>query len=556
MTILRVNMSQKKVTTEALLEDKVLGGRALVDYLLTEYGSPTAHPLSDESVLIVAPGLLAGTSAPMSGRLSKVGKSPLTGGIKEANVGGTAAHKLGRLGIRAIMVEGKSQDWQILKVTAQGATLESAGDIKGLTNYPACDKLRERYGDKVGILTIGPAGEMKLANSTVGVTDLDGRPSRHAARGGLGAVMGAKGLKAVVIDDTGGKVRKPVEEEAFKAAVKAATDAIKNGPATEALHMLGTLMWVDADNERGSLPSNNHRLGSFEKHENINATRFGELIKARGGSMGHGCLPGCVIRCSTVFNDPSGNFLTAALEYETISLLGANLGIDDLDAIARMDRKCDELGIDTMELGNTIGILNDVGLFTFGDAKKAESYLEEIEKATPMGRILGSGVVVTAKAFGIDRVPAVKGLGIPGHAARSSKGWAVTYATSPQGADHTAGGVAVEHLSSEGQGDRSRTSQIQMAAFDSTGICLFTFLRAKADVIVPMINAFYGVKWTDEAYFEVGKEMLRQERAFNMKAGIGSGADRLPDWMTREPLPPTNAVFDVPQEDVDGVLNF
>jgi len=556
MTIVRVNMFQKTISTETFPKDKIIGGRAMVDYLLSEYGSPTAHPLSEGSVLIVAPGLLAGTSAPMSGRLSIGAKSPLTGGIREANAGGTAAHKLGRLGIRAIMVEGKSEDWQILKVTAQGATLEPAGDIKGLTNYAACDKLRKHYGDKVSILIIGPAGEMKLAISTVGVTDLDGRPSRHAARGGLGAVMGAKGLKVVVIDDTGGKVRKPVDGEAFKTAVKAATDAIKNGPATEALHMLGTAMWVDADNTRGSLPTNNHRLGSFDKHESINATRFTELVKARGGSMGHGCLPGCVVQCSTVFNDSSGNFLTAALEYETIGLLGANLGIDDLDAIARMDRKCDELGIDTMELGNTIGILNDVGLFAFGDAKKAQSYLEEIEKGTPMGRILGSGVVVTAKAFGIDRVPAVKGLGIPAHAARSSKGWAVTYATSPQGADHTAGGVVVEHLSSEGQGDRSRTSQIQMAAFDATGICLFTFLRAATNVIVPLINALHGVNWTEEEYLELGKEMLRQERAFNMKAGIGPGADRLPDWMRKEPLPPTKAVFDVPQEDIDAVFNF
>ncbi|MCK4825397.1 aldehyde ferredoxin oxidoreductase, partial [bacterium] len=205
MTILRVNMSQKTISTETFPKDKIIGGRAMVDYLLSEYGSPTAHPLSEESALIVAPGLLAGTSAPMSGRLSVGAKSPLTGGIKEANAGGTAAHKLGRLGIRAIMVEGKSEVWQILKVNAQGATLEPAGDIKGQTNYAACDKLRERYGDKVGILTIGPAGEMKLANSTVGVTDPDGRPSRHAARGGLGAVMGAKGLKAMVIDDTGGK---------------------------------------------------------------------------------------------------------------------------------------------------------------------------------------------------------------------------------------------------------------------------------------------------------------------------------------------------------------
>ncbi len=167
--------------------------------------------------------------------------------------------------------------------------------------------------------------------------------------------------------------------------------------------------------------------------------------------MGHGCMPGCVVRCSSDFHDSSGKYLTSAFEYETVVLLGSNLGIDDLDAIARMDRKCDELGIDTIELGCTIGILNDIGLFDFGDAVKAEAFIEEIAKGTPLGRILGSGVEITAKVFGIDRVPAVKGQGLAGHAARFLKGWGVTYATSPQGADHTAGSVLDDPLSPEGR---------------------------------------------------------------------------------------------------------
>jgi len=556
MTILKVDMSEKKVTRQPVPEDKIVGGRAMVDYLVTEYGLPTAHPLSKESVFVVAPGLLAGTGAPQSGRLSIGGKSPLTGGIKEANSGGTAAHKLGRLGIRGIMVEGRSGEWQILKIDTNGAKFEPAGAIVGLKNYEACEKLRQMYGAKCGIIIIGPAGEMKLANSTVAVTDPDGNPARHAARGGLGAVMGAKGLKAIVIDDEGCGVRKPVDEENFKSAAKSLTDAIQNGPFTQALHTLGTAIFVDADNGRGSLPTNNHRLGSFDKSNNINATKFVEMVKARNGSMGHGCMAGCVVRCSSVFHDASKNFITAALEYETIGMLGSNLGIDDLDAIARMDRKCDDLGIDTIELGCTIGILNDVGLFEFGDAAKAEALIDEIAKGTPMGRILGSGVVGTARAFGIDRVPAVKGLGIPAHAARSSKGWAVTYATSPQGADHTAGAVMEEPLSPKGQAERSRLSQIGMAAFDATGICLFTFLGPAPQLIVPAINSLYGISWTVEDYLEMGKEMLRQERGFNAKAGIGPGADRIPDWMRVEPLPPTNALFDVPQEDIDSVFNF
>ncbi len=230
---------------------------------------------------------------------------------------------------------------------------------------------------------------------------------------------------------------------------------------------MGTALY-DGDNGRGSLATEKPSAGKFRKCLKYQCKKISGAVKARGGSMGHGCMPGCVVRCSSKFCDSRGNFVTAALEYETIGMLGSNLGIDDLDVIARMDRKCDELGIDTIELGCTIGILNDVGLFEFGDAARAEALVNEIAQGTPMGRILGSGVVATAKAFGIDRIPAVKGLGIPAHAARSSKGWAVTYATSPQGADHTAGAVMEDPLSPKGQAERSRTSQIGMAAFDAT----------------------------------------------------------------------------------------
>ena len=556
MSVLKVNMTRKDVVSEPFPKDKIVGGRAMIDYLLTEYGSPTAHPLSPEAIFVAAPGLLAGTGAPQSGRISIGGKSPLTGGIKEANSGGTAAHKLGRLGIRAVMVEGRSDAWQILKIDSEGAALEPAGDIVGLTNYPACEKLRRRYGDKIAIIIIGPAGEMKLANSTVAVTDPEDRPARHAGRGGVGAMMGAKGLKAIVIDSSGMSVRKAADPEAFKKAAKTATETIQNGPLTEILHKLGTNVCIDADGDRGSLPSYNHRHGCFDKRKGLCSNTMIELNNARGGSMGNACMPGCIVKCSPIFHDADGNHVTSALEYETVAMLGANLGIDDLDAVARMDRMCDELGLDTIETGCAIGVLNDAGLFEFGDAAKAEAYIDEIGKGTPMGRVIGSGVEACAKIFGIDRIPAVKGQGIPAHSARSLKGWAVTYATSPQGADHTAGVVEEDPLSPVGQVERSRKQQILTAAMDATGLCMFTFIDKTPEVITPMIAALYGVDWTPDDFEALGKEMLRQERAFNIKAGIGPEADKVPDWMRREPLPPTNAVFDVPQEEIDTLFNF
>lgn len=553
MNLLKVDMTKKHVIAEPFPHDQIFGGRGLIDLLANQYGSPTADPLSPESPFVVAPGLLAGTSAPQSGRLSVGGKSPLTGGIKEANSGGTGAQKLGHLGIKGIMVTGKSDAFQVLKIDAQGATLEDAGDIVGLPNYDACAKLTQRHGDKAGIIIIGLAGEMKLANSTVAVTDPDGRPSRHAARGGVGAMMGAKRLKAIVIDDSNGKLRQPVDPEAFKNLVKDATDFIKNYPVTEPLHAMGTALFLDIDNARGSFPTNNHRAGSFDQ---ISTGKYMETLMSQGGTAGHACMAGCVVRCSPLYHEKSGAFVTAALEYETIAMLGANLGIGDMDAIARMDRRCDDLGLDTIEMGATIGILNDVGKFTFGDAKQAEAYIDEIAKGTPLGRVLGNGVVATAREFGITRVPAVKGQAIPAHAARSSKGWAVTYASSPQGADHTAGPVMDDPLSPTGHVERSRMAQMAVAALDSAGFCVFSSLYERPDLVAGMISSLYGVNWTVNEYMGMGAMLLKMEQGFNLKAGIGPEADRIPEWMRTEPLPPTNAVFDVSQEDIDAVLRF
>ena len=556
MNIMKVHMSDREITVEPFPQEKLLGGRALVDYLITEHISPSVNPLSKKNILIFAPGLLAGTSAPSSGRLSIGGKSPLTGGIKEANVGGTVGDKLGKLGIQAIMVEGRAQDWQVLKIDTQGAGLEPAEDIIGLDNYEACERLRLRYGEEISILVTGIAGERKYANSTVAVTDADGNPCRHAARGGVGAIMGAKTLKAIVVDDTGTSLRKAYDKEAFKAAVKAAVKTIKSSPYYKLLHTMGTPGMIDIDNGRGSLPTHNHRMGAFERYKNINAEKIKQLENPRGGSHGRGCMPGCAVQCSNIFNGDDGKYLTASLEYETLAMLGSNLGIDDLDAIARMDRRCDGLGLDTIEAGCTIGVLNDVGLFEFGDSSRAEAYIDEMGKGSPMGRILGNGVEIAAKVLGVDRVPAVKGQGIPAHTARSMKGWGVTYATSPQGADHTAGSVVVDILSPFGQVERSRDSQIINAAFDATGLCHLTFLFKNPEDLLPLIASFYGITFTLDDFMEMGREMMRQERAFNLKAGIGPGADRVPDWMKCEPLAPTNALFDVPQEEIDQFFNF
>ncbi|HUJ70354.1 MAG TPA: aldehyde ferredoxin oxidoreductase N-terminal domain-containing protein, partial [Syntrophorhabdales bacterium] len=282
MNFIKIDMTKGSVTVDPFPRsgplDAMLGGRAVIDRYLTEHVSPRVHPLSSRSPFVVAPGFLAGSTAPSANRLSVGGKSPLTGGIKEANVGGTAGSKIGRLGIQAIVVEGKAAEWQLLKLDQKGLSLEPADFVVGLDNYAACERLRERYGKKIGVLIIGPAGEGLSANSTVAATDPEGRPSRHAARGGVGAIMGAKRLKAMVIDDEGTSLRKAVDDKAFRAAVKSAIETMKSGgPYGEILRSSGTPWFVDLDNSRGSLQTHNYRLGSFDKVSEINASKFIEL---------------------------------------------------------------------------------------------------------------------------------------------------------------------------------------------------------------------------------------------------------------------------------------
>ncbi|MCX8032552.1 MAG: aldehyde ferredoxin oxidoreductase [Thermoleophilia bacterium] len=559
MRDIRVDMTRGEISSQEVPADSLLGGRAFIDWYLTERVSPGVHPLSEENPFIVATGLLAGTSAPSSGRISVGGKSPLTGGVKEANAGGAAGHKLGRIGVRSIVVTGKAPEWMILRVTAEGAYLEPAGDIVGLDNYAAAEKLRERFGPDVGLMIAGIAGERLHANSTVAVTDLEGRPARHAARGGVGAIMGSKRLKAIVIDDSGGSFRKAADPDGFREAVKAASEALRNDPLCQTVHRFGTPFFIQVEHDRGALVSLNHRAGSFEGVKGINADALVAWTEKHGGVLGHRCLSGCVVGCSNVVHDSQGRYLTASFEFETLTMCGANLGISDLESVARIDRRCDELGLDTIETGATIGLLSDAGIYELGNFSRAMELLEEVAKGTPLGRVVASGTETAAKVFGISRVPTVKGQAIPAHAARTSKGWGVTYATSPQGADHTTGAVTADPLSPHGQVDRSRWSQIINTAMDATGLCHFTFLfRSKEliDLIAPMIATLYGVDFTTRDLIELGKKMLLQEREFNRRAGISDVADRLPEWMRKEPLPPTNEVFDVPQEEIDQFFDF
>jgi aldehyde:ferredoxin oxidoreductase len=442
--LIRVNMSNGEVRVEDLGDYASHGGRGLTSMIVSKEVPPTCHPLSDKNKIIIAPGLLSGTNAANSARLSIGAKSPLTGGIKESNVGGNAAFKLARLDIRGIVIEGKAEKGKLycLLLNKDGASLYPADEFKGEKNYDLVEKLKSKHGEKVGIISIGPAGEMMLSAASVAATDTKGHPSRHAARGGMGAVMGSKGLKAIIVNDSATARIEYADFEAFKQAAATFRDSLKSHDITKpdgALATYGTDILINIINKAGALPTRNFKSGRFEGADKISGETMHDVIKERGGSTTHSGCSSCIIKCSNIYLDKNKNYLTSAFEYETIWANGANCGIDDLDAIAQIDRLCDDYGLDTVETGCAIAVAMAGGVKKFGDAAGAIQLVNEIGKGTPLGRILGNGAAVTGQIFGVVDVPVVKRQSIPAYDPRAVKGIGVTYATSTMGADHTSG---------------------------------------------------------------------------------------------------------------------
>jgi aldehyde:ferredoxin oxidoreductase len=575
--ILRINMGPQtppSFLTEEIGKYAGLGGRALTSAVISGEVPPLCHPLGEDNKLVIAPGLLSGSAASMSGRVSVGCKSPLTGGIKEANAGGQGAQVMARLGYAAIVLEGKPQTDDLYKIfiNKDGVKIDIDNSLKKKGNYDTIDQLKKEFGEKATYISIGQAGEMKLGAASIAFTDVELRPTRHAARGGVGAVMGSKGVKAIILDDSGMKMRSPKDPEKFKAANKIFVEGLRKHPVTgQGLPAYGTNVLTNVLNEAGGFPTYNFKQGRFHGASRISGETMAETEKARGGNPTHGCHRGCVIRCSGIYMDKDGHYLTKQPEYETVWSHGGNCGIDDLDAIALMDRLDDDYGLDTIEMGAAIGVAMEAGLAKFGDAKAAIELLKEVGKGTPLGRILGSGAGITGKVFGVERVPVVKNQAMPAYDPRAVQGIGVTYATTTMGADHTAGyavtanilgvGGTVNPLKPEGQIELSRNLQISTAAIDSTGMCLFIAFAILDQpetfaALVDMINAFFGLNMTGDDVAELGKKVLKMERDFNKRAGFTNKDDRLPDFFKKETVPPHNVRFEVTDEELDTVFNF
>jgi aldehyde:ferredoxin oxidoreductase len=572
MKFLRVKMGNREVSVEEVPQVyRGLGGRGLTSTMINAEVSPTCDPLGPENKLILAPGVLSGTSLVNTSRISIGAKSPLTGTIKESNAGGTVAAALGHLGITAVIFEGQAPVGElfIFRIDENGdGSLVPAEAYKGMRTYALAEKMLETYGKKTSVLCIGPAGEQGLTAASIQTTDVDGRPCRAAGRGGLGAVMGAKGLKAIVVDQTGKGTDAIADPQAFKEAAKAFAKAVKAHPFTgRMLPALGTAGMVAPVNSMGAFPTLNATKGVMEGWEKISGEALAKIIQERGGNPSHmGCAQ-CIVHCSNEFVDKEGKYVTSSLEYETIWSMGGMTGIDDFDTIAQLDRLCDDIGVDTMDTGVAVAVAMDAGYKNFGDGPAAIEMVEEIGKGTPFGKNLGNGAAAMGRHFNHKRVPVVKGQAIAAYDPRAMQGNAVTYATSPMGADHTAGNVvgeymtgALDPLKPEGQMEASRKSQIAMASVDCTGLCLLASFALTTPegggAFLKAMNAKFGLQMGPEDIPAMGVRVLKEELDFNRKAGFTSADDRLPRFFYEEALPPHNKVVLISDEQMDQALAF
>lgn len=575
---IRVNMTTMQITTETIPEKYAgLGGRALTSTFVNDEVKPTCHALGKNNKIIFSPGLLSGTSAPNSGRLSVGSKSPLTGTIKECNTGGLFSQKMAKMGIKAFVIEGMPTDdkFYVIKIDMNGVTIDEAPAeiIGGCGNYDAIKILSDKYGAKVGIALTGPAGEHRLPSANISFKDPEGN-IRSAGRGGLGAVLGSKKVKAVVIDDTGASAVPIADIDAFRAASKVFAKALLDHPvAGQGLALYGTDVLVNILNEAGGLPTHNFTDGRIDYNDVISGETLNATITERGGEgkVSHGCHAGCIIRCSQWYADKKGKYVTSGFEYETIWGLGADAGIKDLDIIAYIDRAMDDVGVDSIEIAVAVATAMEGGLIKWGDGEAVLELVKQMANPTPLARIIAGGCSVVGKLCGLFRVPVVKDQAIPAYDPRSVKGMGLTYATTTMGADHTAGycvsgnilkvGADIDPLKKDGQIAYSRAMQIGTAAIDSTGMCLFVYFGiadspAGYQALIDMLNAQYGTSLTSTDVDKLGEYVLKVERDFNKRAGFTNAHDRLPEFFEYEPLPPHNVIWDFTPDEVDEVFNF
>ena len=545
---LNIHLPDQSIQTEELQGEEIIrAGRYFIARKLLDMGAATVDPMSAQNPLIFSAGPFAGTNFSNANRLSVGCKSPLTGGIKEANTGGSFGFALGQLEIAGFTLHGAAPEWTVIRITKDGQiAFESAEPYLGKGNNEVARLLLEKYGKKISFAICGPVGEYLGLMSGISFADTDGRPSRLAARGGVGAVMGTKKVKAIVVDTH--KMPTFHDRQKVMGAVREYGAKLGKEPAIDNFKRLGTAMVADLTNYIGGLPVRNFSAGRLVEEKDgpfkLGGAYIRELNLSRGGKTAHDCMPGCMIECSNVYFDDKGQELVSPLEYETLGLVGSNCGLQDPDQVARLNAVANDLGIDTIELGAMLGVLMEAGQAAFGDADFMMRALDDIRAGNERGRLLAQGAFRVGEHYKVARVPVIKRQGISAYDPRVIEVTGISMMLTAQGADHTVGNLPAfdcKGKSTEELVTVSLGAQVSAATADSLGFCIFgrSVTDTNPQLIVTALNDAHGTALEEPFLKKLGREVLELEWAFNREAGFTDQDDELPSFFYDEALAPT-----------------
>ena len=545
--VLRIELGRKKTSSQPLTKEQTelfLGGRGLgVDILFRELPRGT-NPLSPENKMVFATGPLTGTGAPTSGRYSVITRSPLTGTIFDSNSGGHFGVQLKRSGWDAVVVEGKAEKPSYLWIRDESVEIRNADHIWGSNTHATEDTVKSETDKEAKVACIGPAGERQVLISAI-IND----KHRAAGRGGVGAVMGSKNLKAIAVLGTH---ETPIaNREEFTATVRVGLEAISKNPVTkDSLPNYGTAVLVNVINEIGALPTMNFRRGYFEDADAIS----GETIRERIFEKRVAC-DACTIACGRETKIPGRDRHGEGPEYETIGAFGAACGVRDLEAITEANYLCNEYGLDTISTGSTIACameLSDTGHLTsgprFGDSEAMVNLVKMIGERTGIGNELAEGSFRFAKRYGHPEFSmSVKALEIPAYDPRGIQGMGVAYATSNRGACHlraymtspeVLGNPAlIDRFKIDGKASLTILLQNISAATDSMVLCRFSQFAMNPEHYARLLRAVTDIPFSARDLMDIGERIFNLERVFNVREGFGREADSLPKRVLETPLP-------------------
>ena len=548
---LHIDLNEGQVREEAFSGEQVAhAGRYFIAKTLLELGAATVDAMSPDNPLIFSAGPFAGSNWSNANRTSVGCKSPLTGGIKEANAGGSFGLAMGQLSIAGFTLYGGCQEWSVMYLKKDGTVeFASAAPYLGRGTFETAAMLHEVYGQKVSVAICGPVGEYGGLLAGISMSDTDKRPARLAARGGVGAVMGVKKLKAIVLDLD----RMPTFHDRKKvlSSIKEYGAKLKADEAINVLKDYGTAMMADYTNHVGGLPVNNFSSGRQVDIANGVLKMGGEFIRAqnleRGGETSHACMPGCLIECSNVYADADGKEIVSPVEYETLGLMGTNCGLTDPDDLARLNWHANDLGIDTIETGAMMGVLLDAGLAPFGDVAFLTRVMAELRAGSADGKLWAQGTAAVGAHYKVARCPVIKKQGISAYDPRVIEVTGISMMVTAQGADHTTGNAPKFECSGKNVDelvDVSMEMQTLCASADSLGLCVFgrSVTNANIEMVVGAINDACGTGFSVDWFREIGRQTLRYEAEFNLAAGFTEADDELPAFFYEEALAPSNKV--------------